>query len=140
MNGREVEILLHTGLRGSTKDHLRDVMVAHETCDFFGYSLALQSDHLRPQVLCESDIFGQRSLVFGPRIASDIDVYHVEIAADRLRHSRTARNQVLSCRIGADTHGNPFPHSRGLFDTLPGKERIQAAVDDLCDLPKGKFP
>src|SRR5271157_5957013 len=90
-------------------------------------------------MLGETDVVVQGLLVFGAGVAADVNVNDVELAADRLRHPGTTRDQILRSGIRADADRDALANRGSLFDSFFREVCVQAAVHHVGYLPEREF-
>ena len=109
---------------------MRDVILPDELGESFGNASSSTADNMGSEVFGKTDILGQGFLIFGTRIAAHINVKDVEFPADRLRHARSAGNDVLRGRVGADADSNPLAQRVRRFGIVFFKKGIKTAIND----------
>jgi hypothetical protein len=88
----KVKVPSPPGLRGTPEDHLRNVLLAHYSCELLGDAFSFCPDHLRAQVLGKLEILAQRSLVVWIFIGAGVDIDDKQIRINTLRHPGRAGN------------------------------------------------
>jgi len=136
LDGGQVKITLPPGAGGTAEDHLGNVILPHQAGDAVGNAAARGANHFGAEILGEANVFGESLLIFGTRIAADIDIKNVKVAADGLGHAGAARDQILGRRIGAHADADALADSvRGLGGVF-FQECVETAVYNPSHLAK----
>ena len=114
-------------------------MLTHKLGQTIGNASPGRTYDSRPQILSKADIFGECLLIFQPRIAAHINVENEEFSSHCLRHTRTARNNVLCRRVRTDADGNTLAHRVRRFRAILFEKRVETAVHHSRDLAQCKF-
>ena len=92
MHGRKVKILSPIGLRRPAEDDLSDVLVTHYLRDFFRHIVACHAHELCAQAFGKPDVLCQGPLIFRALVPADVDVNHIQLRINALRHAGGARD------------------------------------------------
>src|SRR6266852_4021575 len=108
MDRRKIEISFPAPRGGASENNLRNVFLVHKFRDCLGYTLPFKPHHGCANVLRETHVRGQGSLIRFARVLSQIGVDNKELGIHGLRHTCSASDQILRRRIRADAYGNAF--------------------------------
>src|SRR5262249_333265 len=105
----KVQIFSPTALRGSSEYHLRDVLIADDLGHLFSDIFPLRAKNLSTDIFPNTNVLREAALILWILVPADVDVDHVQLGVDSLRHSRCAGNQVLRGWTRANAHAYSFP-------------------------------
>jgi hypothetical protein len=87
VNGQQIKAPLQSGLRRAAENDLRNVILAHETCDSIGYVAASQSNYMCAKMLGKTKVLTHRPAVFRTHIPVRVYMDGVKISSEGLRHA-----------------------------------------------------
>src|SRR5262245_12420413 len=126
--------------RGPAKDYLRDLIFANELGHRLGHVAALHLNELRTEILGKAHVGVQGTATLLRPAFAGLDVHHVELGVQTMRHARSPGNELLGCGIGADTDRHSLAYAPVLVNALALQVLFQAPIYRMGHVAQRQLP